>query len=214
MKGHANKALLETYDIERIPVGRVAAEASARAADERGLISMKWNLTVAMALLRRIHLLSSHGYCYTSKAICVEDTSPLGGLTWRPWTLPSLFLTIDGRPGSRASHFWVGYHGKRISTLDLFGKSFVLLAGADGASWLVAVKKLSSILGIDIAAYCAGPRGDLVISKDELESAAGISSRDAILVRPDDFIVWRQWRQPSDYQAELEQAVRQALDLR
>ena len=75
--------------MERIPVGRVAAEASARAADERGIIAMKWKLTAAMGWLRRIRLVSGHGYCYTSEAICVEDSFPLGG-----WTLPSLFLSI------------------------------------------------------------------------------------------------------------------------
>lgn len=213
LKGHASKSLLETYDVERIPVGRTAAEASASAGDERGIISTKLNLTVAMGLFRRILLVSGHGYCYTSKAICVEDTSPLGGLTWKPWTLPSLFLSIDGRPGSRAPHIWVEHQGKRISTLDLCGKSFVLLAGAEGASWVEAANKVSSALGIDIAGYCAGPEGDLVDSKGEFESAAGISSRGAILVRPDDFVVWRQRRQPSDHQAKLEQAMRQALCL-
>ena len=213
LKGNASKALLETYDVERIPVGRRAAEASADGADERGIISIKKNFTVVKGWLRRAPLLSGHGYCYTSKAICVEDTSPLGGLTWRPWTLPSLFLSIDGRPGSRAPHIWVENKGKRISTLDLCGKSFVLLAGAEGASWVEAAKKVSSVLGIDIGAYRAGPEGDLVTSKGEFESAAGISSQGAILVRPDDFVVWRQRRQVSDHQAELEQAMRQALCL-
>ena len=84
LKGYASTALLETYDVERIPVGLEAAEASASGADEKGIISMKWNLTVARSWLRRIPLMSGHGYCYTSRAICVEDTSPLGGLTWRP----------------------------------------------------------------------------------------------------------------------------------
>ena len=211
LKGHASKALLETYDVERIPVGRAAAEASAGAADEKGIISTKRNLTVAMGLLRRIRYLSGHGYCYTSNAICVENTFPLGGLTWRPWTLPSLFLSIDGRPGSRAPHIWVEHQGKRISTLDLLGKDFVLLAGAEGASWLEAAKKVSSALAVDISAYSAGPEGDLVTSKWELESAAGISSRGAILVRPDDFVVWRQRKQPLNHQAELESAMQQAL---
>lgn len=213
LKGHAGKALLETYDVERIPVGRVAAETSANGADERGIISTKKNLTVAMGWVRRIRLLSGHGYCYTSKAICVENTSPLGGLTWRPWTVPSLFLSMDGRPGSRAPHLWVEHQGKRISTLDLFGKEFVLLAGAEGAPWLEAAKKVSSALDNDVAAYCAGPKGDLVSSEAEFESAAGISSRGAILVRPDDFVVWRQRRQLSDPEAELKEAMRQALCL-
>lgn len=213
LKGHAGKALLETYDVERIAVGRAAAEASASAADDTGMIATKKSVAVVMGWLRRLYILSGHGYCYTSEAICAEDTSPLGGWTWRPWTLPSLYLSIDGRPGSRAPHVWGEHQGKRISTLDLSGKNFVLLAGAEGASWLEAAKKVSSALGVDIPAYCAGPEGDLVSPKSVFESAAGISSRGAILVRPDDFVAWRQRRQPSDHQAKLEQAMRQVLCL-
>ena len=213
LKGHASEALLDTYDAERVPVGRVAAEASANAADDRGIILTKKNLNFFTLLLRRLSILSGHGYCYTSKAICKEDSSPLGGLTWRPWTLASLFLSIDGRPGSRVPHLWVQHQGKRISILDLTGESFVLLAGESGAPWLEAAKKASSSLENKITAYRVGPQGDLVTSKGDLESAAGISSRGAILVRPDSFVVWRQRRQPPDLELELERAMRQALGL-
>jgi putative polyketide hydroxylase len=213
LKGQASKALLDTYDVERIPVGLEAAETSASGTDDKGFMSMKLNLTIAKAWIKKISLSSGHGYCYTSRAICEEDTSPLGGWTWRPWNFPSMFLSIDGRPGRRAPHVWVEHQGKRISTLDLFGKSFVLLAGADGSSWLDAAKEVSSALGVNVAAYCVGPEGDLVTAKGSFESAAGISSRGAILVRPDDFVAWRERRQPANYQAELEQAMRQTLCL-
>ncbi|KAF2099151.1 FAD-binding monooxygenase-like protein [Rhizodiscina lignyota] len=213
LNGHANETLLETYDVERIPVGREAAEVSASAADEKGIISVQWNLAFVISMLRSMPLVSGFGYGYTSRAICAEDTSPLGGLTWRPWTLPSLFLSIDGRPGRRAPHVWVDHQGKRISTLDLLGKSFVLLAGADGKEWLNAVKEVSSVLGVEITAYCVGPEGGLVAPKGTFESAAGISSRGALLVRPDDFVAWRERRQPPDYQAKFEHAMRQALCL-
>ena len=213
LKKHTSKVLLETYDVERLPVGRYAAEASASGADDKGLISVKMNLTVVKGWMLRIPLLSGHGYSYSSKAICVENTSPLGGITWRPWTLPSLFLSIDGRPGRRAPHIWVEHQGKRISTLDLFGKSFVLLAGADGSSWVDAAKEVSSALGVEVVAYCVGLEGDLVSPKGEFETAAGVSSRGAILVRPDDFVVWRERRQPSNHRTKLEQAARQALCL-
>ncbi|MCJ1227039.1 hypothetical protein MMC12_003694 [Toensbergia leucococca] len=213
LKGHAGKALLETYDVERIPVGRAAAEASANGADERGIISTKLNLTVVMGWLRRIPLLSGHGYCYAGKAICAEDTFPLGGLTWRPWNVPSLFLSLDGRPGSRVPHLWVQRRGKRISTLDLCGKNFVLLAGAEGVEWVDAAKKSSEALGIDVVAYCVGPEGDLVASKGVFEAAAGVDSRGAVLVRPDDFVAWRQRRRGLDFRAGLERALRQALCL-
>jgi hypothetical protein len=213
LKGHASKKLLETYEVERIPVGQAAAEASASLADDKGVISAKFNLKVVMGWLGVIHLLSGHGYCYTSRAVCVEDTSPFGGLTWRPWTVPSLFLSMDGRPGSRAPHLWVEHQRKLISNLDLFGKNFVLLTGADGAAWLQAAKKVASTLGIDIAAYSTGPNRDLVSKKGVFESVVGISSRGAILVRPDGFIAWRERRQESDYEFKLEQAMNQMLCL-
>ena len=213
LNGQATKALLETYDVERLPVGLEAAEASASGADERGLISVERNWTVARGWLRRMPLISGHGYGYASRAICYEDTSPLGGLTWRPWTLPTLVLSIDGRPGRRTPHVLVTNQGKCISTLDLCGKSFVLLAGADGAPWVDAAKEVSSVLSVDIAAYTVGPEGDLILAKGTFESAAGVSSQGAILVRPDDFVVWRERRVPSNREAKLEQAMRQALCL-
>ena len=213
LKGYANERLLETYELERLPVGRNAAEVSAAAGDERGMISLKKNLRVVLTFMRIAYLSSGHGYRYTSKAISVEDTSPLGGMTWMPWTVGSLVLSLDGRPGSRAPHLWVEHQGKRLSTLDLIGKTFVLLAGADGASWLGAANKVATTLDIDMAAYCVGPNGDVVSPKGVFESAAGISSKGAVLVRPDDFVAWRQRKQPFDYQANLEQAMKQALCL-
>jgi len=213
LRGQAREALLETYDVERLPAGREAGEASATGADERGLVEMKKSVKTARSLARRIPLVSGHGYGYESRAICAEDVSPLGGWTWRPWTLPSLGLAIDGRPGRRVPHVWAEYGGKRVSTLDLCGKRFVLLAGAEGAFWKDAAKEVSSALGLEVAAYEAGPTGDLITPKGVFEAAAGISPYGAILVRPDDFVVWRERRQPPDCRGKLEQAVKQALCL-
>ena len=211
LKGRANQELLETYDVERLPIARIAAEASANAADERGIILTTKNYKFFAALYSRARYLPGYGFTYTSKAICNEDTSPLGGLTWRPWTLSSLWLTMDGRPGSRAPHAWVEHQGKRISTLDLLGKTFVLLAGADSAPWLKAAESVSSTLGVEIAVYCAGSEGNLGTPEGGYEATFGISSHGAVLVRPDDFVAWRQRRQPSNYVVELESAMRQAL---
>ncbi|KAF8186912.1 FAD-binding monooxygenase-like protein [Mycena galopus ATCC 62051] len=215
LNGHASTALLETYDVERVPVGRDAAEASAAGTDERGMISTKKSLFLA-GMLRKMPLISGHGYGYdASPAVCAKDTGPLGGLSWRPWTLPSLFNSIDGRPGRRVPHVWVENQGKRISTLDLSGKdAFVLLVGADGADWVDAAKQASSALDVEVAAYRAGPKCELVTAKaGEFEAAAGISSRGAILVRPDDFVVLRERRLSKDPRATLEQALRRALRL-
>jgi putative polyketide hydroxylase len=211
MKGHASKLLLETYDVERFPVGLEAAEVSASGVDEKGLLPAKKNWNFVTSVLKKAPLVAGYGYGYTSKAICMENTYPLGGLSWRPWGVPSLFLSIDGRPGRRAPHVWVEHRGKRISTLDLFGKSFVLLAGADGTAWLDAAKQISAALSLDIDAYCVGPKADLIVSTGVFEAAAGISPRGAVLVRPDDFVAWRERRLPSDHRVKLEAALKEIL---
>jgi len=41
-------------------------------------------------------------------------------------------------PGCRAPHIWLECAGQRLSTLDLFGRSFVLLAGRAGTAWCQA----------------------------------------------------------------------------
>ncbi|UJR18309.1 hypothetical protein I4U23_005211 [Adineta vaga] len=210
LKGHAGPGLLSTYDTERLPVGRTAAEVSASAADARGVISMKITLSLILGAFNRIYIASGHGYTYSSQAVVVENTFPLGGITWRPWSIASM-VALDGRPGSRAPHVWIEYQGKRISTLDLFGKTFVLLAGSDGEPWCEAARKASTALDIDVDCYIAGPKGNLTDPNCQWQTAAGISSQGALLVRPDGFIAWRERRLLADCQQKLELVLKQVL---
>lgn len=211
LKDKAGPGLLSTYDIERLPVGRTAAEVSASAADERGVISMKIKPSMISSVFKRAYIISGHGYTYSSPATVPENTLPIGGLTWRAWSIPSLGLALDGRPGSRAPHIWIEHQDKRISTLDLFGKSFVLVAGSDGEAWYAAARKASAALDIDINCYTAGPKGTLTDPHCHWQTAAGISSQGAVLVRPDGFVAWRERRLPADYQQKLDQVLKQVL---
>lgn len=127
--------------------------------------------------------------------------------------MAAVFLSLDGRPGSRAPHVWVMRDGKKKSTIDLFGSNFVLLTGSDGQPWKRAVKAMASELGIDLAVYSIGPKGDLVDEKDKFLNAAGVSSKGAFLVRPYGFVAWRTRRQPSDHQESLTKVMKQALCL-
>ena len=40
-----------------------------------------------------------------------------------------------GRPGSRAPHVWLERDGKQVSTIDLAGRTFMLIAGPEGGAW-------------------------------------------------------------------------------
>ena len=78
---------------------------------------------------------------------------------------------LDGRPGTRAPHVWLG---DDRSTLDLFGSEFVVLrpAGADD-DW--------------------APPGasSHVVDAEPFAEAYGLSAGGATLVRPDGVVAWR-----------------------
>lgn len=217
IKRQADPELLQTYDIERQPVGKMAAEVAAAAADNRGLIyaNRKWKLAIWMT--QAIPLVGGFGYSYPHESIAVveENTWPLGGVTWKAWSTSSLFLSLDGRPGTRAPHVWIEKEGKRISTIDLFGKGFVLLAGSEGGAWVNASQTVRKKLAeVELTSYCIETKGSGIIDKErKWETAAGISPSGALLVRPDGFVAWRQRRLPVDTDGELDKTFRRILCL-
>ncbi len=101
-----------------------------------------------------------------------------------------------GRPGSRAPHVWVEREGGRVSTLDLFGGEYVLLAGPDGGAWLGAAKSLS------VAVHQLGA---------DFAKAYGLGLSGASLVRPDGFVAWRATTAPADPSSALSSALTAVL---
>lgn len=192
LKGQATAKLLETYEEERLPVGQLVARKSGELADHYGLPTTgSWRAIPSM--LRNLPLFTGFGYDYTSRAIVPEEVMPARWIPWWfvPWSIPSLIFGINGKPGTRAPHVWVQHGGRQISTLDILGKGFVLLTGSEGKLWCQAAVEISSKLGVDLVAYRAGPTGDLSDSERRWETAAGISSSGALLIRPDAFVAWR-----------------------
>ena len=95
-----------------------------------------------------------------------------------------------GRPGSRAPHVELDRAGSQLSTLDLLGRNFVLLAGSDGAAWCTAALDAGRQLGVGLDAWQVGT-ADLHDAGERFPSAYGISRSGAVLVRPDGFVGWR-----------------------
>src|SRR5215218_3546500 len=143
VKGEAAPALLDTYHDERRPVGVLTMEqALARwgsrigeGADEETAPLMDY---AAVAF----------GYRYQSAAVIGAPTDA------RP-ALPIPELT--GQPGTRARHIWLARDGQRLSTVDLFGRGYVLLMGPDGSAWVEAAR---SIADSSVEAYRIGDEGD------------------------------------------------------
>ncbi|MBM3607333.1 MAG: 2-polyprenyl-6-methoxyphenol hydroxylase [Alphaproteobacteria bacterium] len=194
LAGWGGGRLLDSYSTERRPVaernvreaagnlGRMLSPAPApsfltqtpQGETERKRVGEDFSL----AMMREWKTLGIHlGYFYENSPIIIPDGSPAPSLE------PAVYEQTS-RPGSRAPHVWMK-DGR--STLDLFGRTFVLLRlGADAPS----------ASGLIDAAKSRGMPLE-VIAMDEPEVIKAYE-RKLVLVRPDGHSCWRSDEAPAD----------------
>jgi 2-polyprenyl-6-methoxyphenol hydroxylase-like FAD-dependent oxidoreductase len=172
LNGWASDGLLDSYEPERHPVGEATAyqaylRQTTRSESDGAHPEMR-NSTVITT-----------GYKYNSPAI-------VGG-----YDGPALEeeLNVDGRPGFRVPHVWVGKDGAQVSTVELAVDDFVLLAGPDGQAWVDGAVAAAGALGIPLRGFVVGT--DLADVDGEFVARTGIGAAGAVLVRPDGFVGWR-----------------------
>jgi len=194
LQGWGGDGLLDSYTIERQPVGaRNVAEASGNL---RRMLSVSRNPDIAddtpqgaatrkrvgaefTELMRHewftlgIHL----GYRYEGSPISWPDGTPA------PPDEAGTYEQI-ARPGHRAPHAWLA-DGR--STLDLFGRGFTLLGF--GASEAEAAPL------VDAARARGVPIAFVVLNEPKV---AAVYGRKFVLVRPDGHVAWRDDHMPED----------------
>jgi 2-polyprenyl-6-methoxyphenol hydroxylase-like FAD-dependent oxidoreductase len=204
LKGVADQELLTTYDTERRPVGVFTVEQAYARYVTRTATYLAATDYQPIAADLEIEL----GYVYRSPTIVADDgdgADDSDGEHGDP-------RQLRARPGSRAPHVWVERDGQRLSTIDLFGRAFVLLAGPDGADWCAAATGAAAGHdGLQLDAYCVG--SDLFTSSADASfaDAYGISDSGAVLVRPDGFVSWRAPSMRDDPETVVGAALRTAL---
>jgi putative polyketide hydroxylase len=200
--GLAGPALLDTYHAERHPVGlftmeQALARFGARMAPGDGGPGPAPLDYQAIAF----------GYQYRSSAVlgAPDDGAP-----------PLLPDQLTGQPGTRAPHLvvTVADGGRQCSTIDLYGRGFVLLAGAEGAAWVKAADASSESLGVPLDAYRFGVELRAPQTAADGAGAYGIAPAGALLVRPDGFVAWRSTGAAADSTVELERALQAILSRR
>jgi putative polyketide hydroxylase len=194
VKGEAGSALLDTYHDERRPVGLLTMEQALA----------RWGSRVGEGVDEETVPLMDYaaitiGYRYQSAAVlgAPEDLRP---------ALPITELT--GQPGTRAPHIWLTRHGQRLSTIDLFGRDYVLLTGPDGSAWVDAAR---SVTDTGVGAYRISDDGDVADSEGRWTEAYGVTDGGAVLVRPDGFVAWRRTDVSDDAARELSTALSELL---
>ena len=175
LKGMAGPKLLATYEAERKPASKFTVEQAYSRYVTRTAPYLGAKDYQPVAPDFNIEL----GYLYNSTAV-VSDTND-GKSHDDP-------RATSGRPGSRAPHLWLE---KRMSSIDLFGKGFVLLAGPQGEAWCDAARAVArKFENLPLEAYCVGS-AELHDPDGGFVDAYGLSASGAVLVRPDGFIAWR-----------------------
>ncbi|MCM2417852.1 FAD-dependent monooxygenase [Streptomyces sp. RKAG293] len=182
LRGWAGPGLLETYDAERRPVAlATGARASTRSAEHRHP-----GYDVSPGAGRKPGMLAVVlGYRYLDGAV-------VGAPQDQP-AVPEEFRPL-AQPGGRAPHMWLNQEGRRLSTLDLYERTPVLLSGPDGGAWHQAGLSIAGRTGIPLACYQVGPdeNHDLVPEEGaDWAQLHGAENDGAVLVRPDGFIAWR-----------------------
>ena len=99
----------------------------------------------------------------------------------------------SAHPGCRAPHVWLENKSGRISTIDLFGCGFVLLAAPSGSFWRTAVNQ-NGLPRIDVRVLGE----DIADVENSWMATYGVGAAGAVLVRPDGYVAWRVASAPID----------------
>ncbi|HTP19483.1 MAG TPA: FAD-dependent monooxygenase [Solirubrobacteraceae bacterium] len=171
LNGVAGPGLLDTYDGERRPIGALMVEQAytryvTRVAPYLGTEGMQ----------PRVDDFSLEIGCRCNPPAVVLDADQAPELHEHP-------RESKGRPGSRAPHVLVERDGAHGSTLDLFGRDFVLLVAPGGDAWCRATVAAASGVGLPVECH--------VIGDPDFRDAYGITGAGAVLVRPDGVVGWR-----------------------
>ncbi|GHH93644.1 FAD-dependent oxidoreductase [Streptomyces capillispiralis] len=199
--GWAGPGLLGSYDAERRPV----AEATSARASSRSVEHSHPGYTPAGGAAgpggRKGGILNvALAYRYPRGAVLGADPAtpvvPDG-------------VALNGEPGSRAPHLWLDRAGTRISTLDLYERSLVLLS-SEGGAWHAAAAEAGARRAVPLDAYRIGDGPDADLRPEagaDWARSHGVTPDGAVLVRPDGFVAWRSEGPSTDPVTTLREAV-------
>lgn len=192
--GWGGQRLLSTYDTERRPVAQFnTLEAADNYARSGELFKVPQELesdspagdAACAAIAARLPPKLKHfapigvhlGYRYEGSPLIIPDGTP------EP-PMETANYTPSARPGHRAPHAWL-VDGR--STLDLFGRGYVLLRLGLAAPPVETLVRAALAAGVPLS----------VVSIND-PAISGLYERRLVLVRPDGHVAWRADAEPED----------------
>lgn len=243
LSGRAGKGLLDSYSLERQPVG---ADVVTRA--NQGLRDhLPWMRTIGLLeddLEERKKILATFKSTDETgrrkrqewqKALEETKTEFLGlGIEMNQrYASSAIFKAEEGGatpmppdpishyqmttfPGRRLPHAWLNTRqvGKPISTIDLAGHGcFCLLTGLGGDNWARAASEVSNQLSIEVRCYSIGWCQDYEDVYFDWAKLREVEEDGCVLVRPDRFVAWRAPSLVEDCTAKLKSVISAVLSI-
>ncbi|MFD5107277.1 FAD-dependent oxidoreductase [Streptomyces cinereoruber] len=208
LDGWAGPGLLASYDAERRPVAEATSARASSRSVEHSHPGYAPDPGISPAGRKGGILNVVLGYRYPRGAVLgADEEAPV---------VPD-GLRLGGEPGTRSPHLWLERAGERISSLDLYERSPVLLSTAGGTgAWHTAAARAAARLSVPLDSYRigAGPDADLVPEAGaDWAELHGVTEGGAVLVRPDGFVAWRSEGPVEDPETELRTVLATLLDL-
>lgn len=203
LKGKAGDSLLDTYEVERKSKARITvksatynslhyqaiAEAARVGEGElfaQGKISAEAQLFLSQRAVPHgdnavLHTGYQLGTVYRSQAVIANgEAAPI------PELVDYVETTV---PGVRAPHAWLqDAAGQRSSTVDLWGRRFVLIGHEVHAHWFAAAESAAHAMDIELPVVNVAKDGAYRPLDAKFEMLYETRHGDVILVRPDGFV--------------------------
>ncbi|MFJ1974901.1 FAD-dependent oxidoreductase [Streptomyces sp. NPDC087903] len=179
LRGEAGPGLLDSYDPERRPVCAATVEQAVLRSKDRPRLAAKEPAPANPAIHADTEIW--FGWQYRSPAVlpAPADRAPDGVWNGDP----------RGLPGTRAPHVPLTRDGQEVSSLDLFTRTPVLVAGPDAGPWAGAAPAAAREAGVALDVLRLGDT--LHDPADAWGAAYGVGPEGAVLVRPDGVVAWR-----------------------
>ena len=220
LRGQAVPSLLDSYELERQPIGRqIVARANRSIADyppifdalgmfasadpneTNAAISARRDATpegkerrrrLYAAITQKNYEFNTHGVELNHRYRSLAVMSD--GAEPPPYRRDTeLYYEATTFPGARLPHVWIEHEQQRKSTLDLCGQGrFTVLTGIGGECWVKAAQDAAARFGVPIATFIIGPAGcDAMDIYADWYRASEIEEDGCVLVRPDVHVAWR-----------------------
>jgi 2,4-dichlorophenol 6-monooxygenase len=214
----ASQALLETYSVERQPVGRQVVDRALQSvldmADIPAALGFEpgqsaedgWKALeglyapgpegerrrreLAAAVEKTNYQFNAHGVELGYRYREGARVSD-GTEEPRPDRDPELYYQPTSWPGAHLPHAWLHDGRRQLSTYDLSAGGFALLTGIGGEAWDEAGRRATEATSVELPVFHIGTRDGLVDCYGDWRALRGVEESGCVLVRPDRHVAWR-----------------------